>query len=233
MSAAASPLHRYSPEVPLLRTVRNRHRGLTEATLAEHALSFDELIAPHAKKIFRTAYRITRNREDAEDAMQDALLQSFLHFEDFDGRAAFGTWLTRIAINSSLMILRKRRNARTVPLDGASDPEDSKAFQEVRDPAPDAEERHLQKERETTLRHAINALRPSLRSVVELGHLGERSMRETAEIIGVSVSAAKARLFHARKALRKSRTLRGFRNDQQRTTSLRLWLPKVPEERVG
>ena len=67
------------------------------------------------------------------------------------------------------------------------------------------EERHLQKERETTLRHAINALRPSLRSVVELGHLGERSMRETAEIIGVSVSAAKARLFHARKALRKDR----------------------------
>ncbi len=215
MSAAAeSPLHRYSPEVPLLRTVRNRHRWRAEASHAEHALSFDELIAPHVEKIFRTAYRITRNRGEAEDAMQDALLQALLHFEDFDGRSAFGTWLTRIAINSSLMILRKRKNARTVSLDGASDSEESKAFQEVRDPAPDAEERYLQKERETTLRDAINALRPSLRSVVELGHLGERSMRETAEIISVSVSAAKARLFHAREALRKSRKLSRFRDDQ-------------------
>jgi len=78
---------------------------------------FDELAAPHAKRIFRAAYRITRNRQDAEDAVQDALLQAFVRLEHFDGRSTFATWLTQIAINSSLMILRKRRHARAVSLD--------------------------------------------------------------------------------------------------------------------
>ena len=141
-------------------------------------------------------------------------MQALVHFEDFDGRAAFATWLTRIAINSALMILRKRKNARTVALDGPGDSEEPKALQETRDPAPDAEQRYLQKERETTLRDAIKELRPSLRSVVELGHLGERSMREIAEIIGVSVCAAKARLFHAREALRNSPKLHRLRNGE-------------------
>ena len=213
-TSVESPLHPCLLKTTFLRSGCNRYRSRTKASDAEHALGFDALIAPHIEKILRTAYRITRNREDAEDAIQDALLQALLHFEDFDGRSAFGTWLTRIAINCSLMILRKRKNARTVSLDGASDSEESKAFQQVRDPVPDVEERYLQKERETTLRDAINALRPSLRNVVELRHLGERSMPETAEIIGVSVSAAKARLFHAREALRKSRHVRRFRNDQ-------------------
>lgn len=220
-TAVESPLHSYLPEAPRLPTAGNADRWSARARHAEprhaeprHAdreLSFDELIAPHVGKILRTTYRITRNHGDAEDARQDCLLQALLHFEDFDGRAAFSTWLTRIAINSSLMILRKRKSSRTVSLDGASDSDESNSFQEVKDPAPDAEERYLQKERETTVRDAISALRPNLRIVVELTHLGERSMRETAEIAGVSVAAAKTRLFHARNALRKSRKLSRFR----------------------
>ena len=174
----------------------------------------EELTTQQTEKIFRTVYRITRNREDTEDAMQDAFMQSLKHFEDFDGRAAFSTWLTRIAINSALMILRKRKNTRTVSLDGPGDSEDSKALQETRDPAPDAEQRFLQRERETTLRDAIKELRPSLRSVVELGSLGERPMREVAQLIEVSLCAAKSRLFHAREALRNSRRLRRIRSGQ-------------------
>jgi RNA polymerase sigma-70 factor (ECF subfamily) len=174
-------------------------------------LSFDELTAPHVRKISRVVHRITRNREDAEDAMQDALLQALVHFQDFDGRSAFATWLTRIAINSSLMILRKRRNARTVSLNGANDSEESQVFQKIRDTAADAEEQFLQKERETALREAIQTLRPSLRDVVEVVLLGERSIRETAEMLDLSVAAAKARLFHARRSLKKAQTLQRFR----------------------
>lgn len=146
--------------------------------------------------------------------MQDAFLQALVRYEDFEGRSTFATWLTRIAINSSLMILRKRKNSRTVSLDGEGDSEQSKEFHEVRDHAPDAELRYLQKERETTLRAAINALRPSFRRVVEMVYLREQSISETAKILGVSVVAAKARLFHARAALRKSTKLRRFRNDR-------------------
>jgi RNA polymerase sigma factor (sigma-70 family) len=199
----------------ILPSLGNLHHRDAQAGHPEHRASFDELIAPHVQKIFRVAYRIIRNREDAEDAMQDALLQAFAHFEDFDGRSTFATWLTRIAINSSLMILRKRKYQRTVPLDGTVDSEESKAFQELRDPAPDAEQRYLQKEREATIRDAVKALGASLRSVVELRHFGERSIRETAEMIGLSVTGAKGRLFHARRALRKSGKLRKFRNGRR------------------
>ena len=83
--------------------------------------TFDELAATHAKRIFRAAYRITRNRQDAEDAVQDALLQAFVHLKHFEGRSTFATWLTRIAINSSLMIcasedMRGRYRSRKQPI---------------------------------------------------------------------------------------------------------------------
>jgi RNA polymerase sigma-70 factor (ECF subfamily) len=212
MSAAINgALHTYGSNLSFLPAVKNTHRRNRPASHAVHRLSFDELALPHVQKILRVVHRITRNREDAEDAMQDAFLQALAHFQDFDGRSAFATWLTRIAINSSLMILRKRRNARTVSLNGANDFEESPVFQEIRDTAAGAEEQFLQKERKTALREAIRTLRPSLRDAVELVLLGERSIRETAEMLDLSVSAAKARLFHARRFLKKAKTLEAFR----------------------
>ena len=172
--------------------------------------TFDELAAPHAKRIFHAAYRITRNRQDAEDAVQDALLQAFVHLEHFDGRSTFATWLTRIAINSSLMILRKRRHARAVSLEEAADFEQSKILQGIRDEGPDAEQQYLKKELKTSLQDAVRTLRPSLRKVVEFGQLEDRSLKETADLLGVTLSAAKARLFHARQLLRSSQKLRGL-----------------------
>src|ERR1700682_5389861 len=78
---------------------------------------FGELCERHVKKVLRVIHRITRNREDAEDALQDCLLSAFVHVKDFDERSRFATWLTRIAINAALMKLRKNRGAREVPMD--------------------------------------------------------------------------------------------------------------------
>src|SRR5437660_3165045 len=80
--------------------------------------ALDALYRAHREKLFRTVHRITRNREDAEDAVQDALLRAFLHLKSFDGRSTFSTWLTRIGINSALMILRKNRNSREISAHG-------------------------------------------------------------------------------------------------------------------
>lgn len=154
--------------------------------------------------------RITRNREDAEDAVQDSFLQAFVHLDNFDGRSTFSTWLTRIAINSALMILRRRRNARFVSLDGAGDPEGTETYPEVPDRAVDPERRYLEREREEVLQDAISTLRPSVRRVIELQQLEERPMREVAQVMRISVPAAKSRLFHAKAALRKSSKLRPF-----------------------
>src|SRR5215467_8928879 len=82
---------------------------LVEAAQNGHQSAFSILCERYGHQLLRTAHRITRSREDAEDAVQDALMRAFMHVKDFDGRSSFGTWITRIAINSALMILRKKR----------------------------------------------------------------------------------------------------------------------------
>src|SRR5437879_5950608 len=88
--------------------------GLSDQSFAEaakpgHSTAFDTLSERYRPQLFRAAHRITRSRENAEDAFQDLLLRAFVHMRDFDGRSKLGTWFTRIAINSALMILRKKR----------------------------------------------------------------------------------------------------------------------------
>jgi RNA polymerase sigma factor (sigma-70 family) len=167
----------------------------------------EELHRRHAEKVFRVAHRIIRQREDAEDAVQESFLSAYVHLHSFDGRAKFSTWLTRIVINAALMKLRKNRKARQIPLENGTEPLDPYFEHEFRDFAPNPEEICAQEERHAALRQAIAGLRPSLRSVVELYQLQECSMDETAKILGISVAAAKARLFHARAALRANKAL--------------------------
>ena len=182
---------------------------MNERTLLANAkkgktAAFDELCQLHAKKIFQTTYRITRNREDAEDALQDSLLRAFLHIREFDGRSSFATWLTRIAINSSLMILRKKRSIHEIQVDSPGDLHTKEPCWELVKSRSNPETLYAQHEEEGILRRAIGDLRPSIRQVLELQQLQERSMKETAKMMGISPGAAKARLFHAKVALRKS-----------------------------
>ncbi len=171
-------------------------------------MAFGTLCERYTAQLFRVAHRITRNSEDAEDAVQDALLRAFVHVRDFDGRSSFATWLTRIGINSALMLLRKRRGWREVYNDDSVDPSGNQSFWDVPDSSPNPESACLQREREEALRQAIGDLRPSIRDVLELGQLQEHCMKRTAGIIGISVAAAKGRLFHAKRALRNSKVLR-------------------------
>jgi RNA polymerase sigma-70 factor (ECF subfamily) len=145
--------------------------------------------------------RITRNREDAEDAAQECFLNAFVHLKDFDGRSQFATWLTRIAINAALMKLRKNRRAREVPIDEPNPSSEPVAQREFRDGAPDPEERCSLCERKRIVVSAISGLRPRARNVVELIHLQEHSIRETAQILGISTAAVKTRMFRARVTL--------------------------------
>jgi len=173
--------------------------------------AFDVLCERLAPRILRALFRITKNREDAEDALQDSFLSAFLHIREFDGRSAFSTWLTRIAINSALMILRKKRTSHEISLDNSADSNAKASSWEMPDHAPNPEKRYAQRERENILRGAISTLRPTIRKVIELQQLQEHSMKETAAIIGISVPAAKARLFHAKIALRKAPRLKSIR----------------------
>ena len=159
---------------------------------------FGELCERHMKQVFCVTRRIIRNREDAEDAVQDCFLNAFVHLKDFDGRSKFATWLTRIAINAALMKLRKNRGAREVPIDEPNSSSEPVAQREFRHDAPDPEESCSLRERKRIVKSAISGLRPRARNVVELIHLQEHSIRETAQILGISTGAVKTRMFHAK-----------------------------------
>jgi len=173
---------------------------------------FGELCERHMKKVSCVTRRITRNREEAEDAAQECFLNAFVHLKDFDGRSQFATWLTRIAINVALMKFRKNRGAREVPIDQPNPSSEPVPQREFRCDAPDPEESCSLHERTRILKSAISGLRPRTRNVVELFHLQEHSIRETAQILGISTGAVKSRMFHAKIALRRMPLLQSVGN---------------------
>src|SRR6202035_728337 len=101
---------------------------------------FGELCERHMKKVSCVTRRITRNREDAEDAAQECFLNAFVHLKTFDGRSQFATWLTRIAINAALMNFRKNRGSREVSIDEPKPSSEPVAQREFRYDGPDPEE---------------------------------------------------------------------------------------------
>jgi RNA polymerase sigma-70 factor, ECF subfamily len=168
------------------------------------ANAFVELSKRHADQVFQATYRVTRNRQDAEDALQDSFLRAFIHIKDFQERSSFSTWLTRIAINSSLMILRKKRNNSEISIDCSDGPAGSFETWEPKSLWEDPESRYVRRERQKLLTQAIHRLPPVLRDVVELRQAKEFSNQEIAQSLGISLSAVKSRLSRAKDALRMS-----------------------------
>ena len=197
-------------------TQRASEARLVSAAKRGQREAFGELCERHAKRIYHTTLRVTRNHEDAEDALQDSYVSAFVHLRNFDGRSSFYTWLTRIAINAALMKLRKNRGSREVPMGELAGTQDASLRFDLADWHPDPEENCARQERQKLVVGAVSGLRPSLRKVIEIRELQESSMRETAERLGISVAATKGRLFHAKAALRKTPRLRELRRAQVR-----------------
>ncbi len=176
---------------------------LIEAAQAGAEWAFVELCTRNSKRVFNTIYGVTKNREDAEDALQDSMMRAFLHLKQFDGRSSFSTWFTRIGINSALMILRKRRIRLETSMDATAEGETWQTWQ-IADQSADPEEHYAGCERSLHLKHAICRLPSALRTVVERGQLEGHSMKQIARNMGISIPATKSRLARAKVALRKS-----------------------------
>ena len=164
--------------------------------------AFTELWERHSHCAFSAAYRVTKNRADAEDSVQDAWMKAYLHLETFDGRAAFSTWVTRIAINSALMMLRKRRHHPETPLEAGEG--QARRYWEIPDRSMDAETRLIARESVNRLRREFSRLKPGLRQVVEIRESNDASLREIASLSGITVAATKSRLMRARKILQRA-----------------------------
>jgi RNA polymerase sigma-70 factor (ECF subfamily) len=181
---------------------------LVAAAKAGDPAAFVELSNRHSGKLRRTLYRITRNWDDAEDALQDTLLKAFTKLNMFECRSSFSSWLTRIAINSALMVLRKKCASKEISIDCPVEDADIRNRWEMRDLTEDPERHFAKREREEFLKEAIRSLRPDFRVVVELQHTMGYSVKELAHTLGISLAAAKSRLMRARITLRTSlRTL--------------------------
>jgi len=168
-----------------------------------HQEAFGELYKRHQLKTYRAALRILRNQQDAEDAVQRAFQRALVNLERFREDSAFSTWLTRIVINEALMLLRQRRAGE--PLGGnRSDEEQRDGAVVIADKRPTPEQLLCENERRTALLQAIGRLRENLRVVVLHRELRGLTNAETAQILGLSVGAVKARAFHAKRFLRKS-----------------------------
>jgi RNA polymerase sigma-70 factor, ECF subfamily len=183
-----------------------REETLVAAARNGNEQAFEILVKRHEQRILTVAQRYTRAQEDAKDVVQQTFKNAFVYLHRFAWKSSFSTWLTRIAINEALMLLRRRRALHEVSVGDSSDGEGNAWHLEVPDSSPDPEASYARQERVQILTAAVGNLRPGLRRAVELHELGELSMSETARRMGLSVAAVKGRLFHAKRKLRQALT---------------------------
>jgi RNA polymerase sigma-70 factor (ECF subfamily) len=162
--------------------------------------AYTELIKQASPVALRAVRRILRTEADAEDALQEALIRSYLKLYTFDGRAKFSTWFTRIAINSALMIRRRYSRSHEVALVGGQETNDWMLSSLV-DPHPNPFERLRICQEYEVLHHAIDSLPPSLKEGLLVRCSDDASISDIAVRLHLSVSATKTRLLRARRAV--------------------------------
>ena len=196
--------------------------------------AYAELCRRHSQRTLRMVLRITRNIADAEDTLQEALLKAYTHIGEFDGRSPFSSWLSRIAINTALMLLRKRRSQ---PVCGFEvDPEANDFRLEPAETSYNPEESCIQSALENELAKAIRYLPPCLRVVIQLRCQEHASVAQIAKTLSISESAVKSRLFRARSRIRThlettKDTLRGIASGTP--TGSQLMLAPLERRRSG
>jgi RNA polymerase sigma-70 factor (ECF subfamily) len=183
------------------RTFAREEYAFLVAAKRGDSAAFEVLCKHSATTVYHVARRIMRSDEDAEDVVQESYQQAFIHLKSFNGDSRFSTWLSRIAINAALMNLRKK-HPRDVSLDESAESEQRSSPIDVEDQSLNPEQLCAQKEHQRILSEAMKDLAPGMRKAIELRELDERSTEETARIMGISVGAVKARVFHGRRKLR-------------------------------
>jgi RNA polymerase sigma-70 factor (ECF subfamily) len=163
--------------------------------------ALNALFAPNSVRMYRTAFSLLRNKEDAEDALQDGLLSAYTKLRSFEGRSRFSTWLTRIVLNAALMNRRRACAHRQLSLDqivgNGVPPWAAMADLE----SPDPEQNFARVENHEVLKEGMSRLPFILRSTLYLQAIQDLSTREAAAVEGVNIGVIKSRSFRARRKL--------------------------------
>lgn len=175
---------------------------LSKAKDGDHQ-AFVELCNRHSRCLKGRIFRIVRNYEDAEDVYQETLMRAYEHLKGFMGKCAFQTWITQIAINTALMLLRRQRVSAST-LGGLMGREgEILEFPEVVDSEPNPEQSYFRVERDLIVSTAVRRLPAGFRTLMDLYYFEENSLFEVAQALGMTEGAAKSRLTRARALLRR------------------------------
>jgi RNA polymerase sigma-70 factor (ECF subfamily) len=187
--------------MPASAAVLSRSATLTDEEIVSRVLDgetplFEVLMRRHNERVYRAARAILRDDREAEDVMQEAYVNAYTHLAQFDRRARFSTWLTKIAVHEALA--RARRRGRYEPLDDVS----RETFMPTT-PSPDPERQAFGRELGALIESAVDNLGDGYREVFMLRHVEGMSTAETADVLGVSEDVVKTRLTRARHAIRR------------------------------
>jgi RNA polymerase sigma-70 factor (ECF subfamily) len=159
--------------------------------------AFEKMFMASRPKFVAMARAILRNREDAEDAVQNAFLSAYLHLRSFEGRSALKTWFTRIVMNAALMIQRKRKPSTFQPLSENRNWHEVQWTETIPASEPDPEVIHAKRETLQLIDGILGKMKPVLRQAFTMTYFDELSGPEACAMLGVSVGTFKARLFRA------------------------------------
>jgi RNA polymerase sigma-70 factor (ECF subfamily) len=187
----------------------SRDLELVAATRAGSNAAFEELQSRYSRRLYRRIQFITRNHEDAEGALQETFLHACLALDSFEGRSQFASWLTRIAINSALMVLRRRRTRAEVPFEPPSESGEPALTIDARNTTLNPEQVYDLRQRSSCALRAISKLNVRLRTPMATLVQRECSMKEVARTLDLSLAAVKSRLYRARKQLTCSAAFKG------------------------
>jgi len=147
------------------------------------------------------AYVVLRNREDAEDALQDALISAYKHLRSFEGRTALKTWFTRVVLNAALMIRRRRKSTHIEFVTESSSGDEFSKIARIADKRPSPEKQYAATETFEFAKALIDGLGPGLRQAFTMTYVDENRAKEAGAKLGVNMTTFKSRLFRARKEL--------------------------------
>jgi RNA polymerase sigma-70 factor, ECF subfamily len=201
-------------------------KNLVAAARSGSSAAFAELREIYERRVYRRLLTMTKNREDAEDALQDTFLRAYMALHTFEERSSFYSWVTRIAINSALMILRRRRMRPEVSFDSPCETEEAISGFEFKDTGPTPEHICVHRQRYARMLRSIWNLQPRLRQVIEMQMTDNYSIREIAEALEISEAAVKSRLSRARARLASAHAVRSSKWNQHVHSS------SLPSERA-
>jgi RNA polymerase sigma-70 factor (ECF subfamily) len=174
---------------------------LVQQAIAGSADAQEQLFKTYTPRLYRTAFAVLRNKEDAEDAVQDSWYRAYRNLGSFQGRSAFSTWLTRITMNSALMRLRRKKVRTEASLDEILDNHFESILDRAVDERPNPEQACLATEMKTLIERQIRELPAGMRASFRLREVEGFSPKETVEALGIHNSALKSRISRARHRL--------------------------------